>query len=61
METSRPSAPTGELGEIAKMRLELELKKAQLAKEEQQSFGLITTLSSAKARIGKEVGWCKGK
>ena len=44
--------PKEESDEIKKMRLELELKKAQIAKDGQQSSGTITAITSAVARIG---------
>lgn len=46
------AAQEKESDEIKKMRLELELKKAQLEQENSRNSGLIFTISSAVARIG---------
>lgn len=46
------AAQEKESDEIKKMRLELELRKAQLEQENARNSGLIFTISSAVARIG---------
>ena len=51
-EPATPRAQESEAADLAKMRLELDLAKARLASEQQQSFGTIAAVSSAVTRIG---------